>query len=263
MPGPLAKRTSAPAGPRKRGVKPGTPSWKKFNYTDDFIADCRRRYEETPETRVAIARDCGVSARTLRRMAAHDGWVKFRPPPVDLPGHVRLRRQVEAMAAGQGTASPFPPPLWGRVREGGPSESATATPTPNPSPQGGGEEFAARPEQDERPPLTSSIAQALRAVQAQLDEVAALRMSARTTTDRQRIASTLASLTTTLRGLQAVQSAATPAPQSPPSGYAYDDMPADLDEFRRDLARRIEAFMESRTDEGDAGEPAAARLDEA
>ena len=32
----------------------------------------------------------------------------------------------------------------------------------------------------------------------------------------------------------------------------YDDMPADLDEFREALARRIEAFMESRGDEEDA-----------
>ena len=41
-----------------------------------------------------------------------------------------------------GILSPFPPPLWGRVREGGhiglPGFLNT-TPTPNPSPQGGGE----------------------------------------------------------------------------------------------------------------------------
>ena len=35
----------------------------------------------------------------------------------------------------------FPPPLWGRDREGGSGwiRSPAATPTPDPSPQGGGE----------------------------------------------------------------------------------------------------------------------------
>src|SRR5579864_6180445 len=40
-------------------------------------------------------------------------------------------------------APSFPPPLWGRAREGGePSniEQDDVTPTPNPSPQGGGEQ---------------------------------------------------------------------------------------------------------------------------
>ena len=37
----------------------------------------------------------------------------------------------------------FPPPLWGRVREGGREvEHDRLTPTPNPSLQGGGEQTA-------------------------------------------------------------------------------------------------------------------------
>jgi hypothetical protein len=36
----------------------------------------------------------------------------------------------------------FPPPLWGRVREGGRAANYQRTPTPNPSPQGGGERAA-------------------------------------------------------------------------------------------------------------------------
>jgi hypothetical protein len=37
--------------------------------------------------------------------------------------------------------SPFPPPLWGRVREGGTPRKVgvLGTPFPRPSPQGGGE----------------------------------------------------------------------------------------------------------------------------
>lgn len=41
----------------------------------------------------------------------------------------------------------------------------------------------------------------------------------------------------------------------------YDDMPADLDAFREDLARQIEAFMESRPDEDDAEDNSAAGID--
>jgi hypothetical protein len=36
----------------------------------------------------------------------------------------------------------------------------------------------------------------------------------------------------------------------------YDDMPADLDEFREALARRIEAFFAGRPDAGDGGRAA-------
>ncbi len=39
------------------------------------------------------------------------------------------------------------------------------------------------------------------------------------------------------------------------------DMPADIDEFRNELARRIDAFVASRTDEGDAERAALQRLD--
>ena len=47
---------------------------------------------------------------------------------------------VEIVLATQKVIS-FPPPLWGRVREGGTTRkvSVRGTPFPNPSPQGGGE----------------------------------------------------------------------------------------------------------------------------
>ena len=42
--------------------------------------------------------------------------------------------------------SPFPPPLWGRGREGGTPRGlrVRGTPTPAPSPQGGGEHSVVR-----------------------------------------------------------------------------------------------------------------------
>jgi len=56
----------------------------------------------------------------------------------------------------------------------------------------------------------------------------------------------LSSLTTTLQKLQRLH-AATPGSNDYDSCAA--DAPADLDAFREDLARQIEAFMESRPDE--------------
>jgi hypothetical protein len=70
--------------------------------------------------------------------------------------------------------------------------------------------------------------------------------------DAVRTAQTLSSLTETLQKLQRLRCAL------PPSGSTDDDdMPADIDEFRNELARRIEAFLESRPDEDDAGGDAA------
>jgi hypothetical protein len=70
----------------------------------------------------------------------------------------------------------------------------------------------------------------------------------------ERTARTLSTLTDTLQKLQRLQCAA------PANGPDYD-MPADIDEFRNELARRINAFVDSRIGEGDAEGGAAPPLD--
>ncbi len=77
--------------------------------------------------------------------------------------------------------------------------------------------------------------------------------------DAERCARTLAILTKTLQALAHLRGGATV------QGSNNDhDIPADIDEFRRDLARRIEAFLESREADGDSGgDSAAAPPDEA
>jgi hypothetical protein len=230
-------RSTPRAKAKKRGVKPGTPSWRRFNYTPELLADCRRRYQDTPETRASIARDYGCSARTIGRLAADQGWTKFPSQRVGLPGHVTLRREVEAMAQ-----IPFVPAKAGTQGQAGKADGFSPG-----SPLSRGRTDNS---------LAATIAQAIAETQAHLGGVAAARATAKTTTDRQRIAHTLASITTTLRGLQAMHAETQP----PQSGSAnddkhddtYDDLPADLDDFRRDLARRIDAFVASRTEPRDA-----------
>lgn len=76
--------------------------------------------------------------------------------------------------------------------------------------------------------------------------------------DAERTARTLSVLTDTLTKLRRHRLAA-----AAPSGPDHDDdFPADLDAFRDELARRIEAFMESRPDEDDAGANAASSVDQ-
>ena len=77
---------------------------------------------------------------------------------------------------------------------------------------------------------------------------------------------TLGMLTQTLQHLQRLRAGA--AMQSKPeteNGFDHDDdMPQDLDEFRLELARRIDAFVDSRTDApGDRGDGGASPVAEA
>jgi hypothetical protein len=60
----------------------------------------------------------------------------------------------------------------------------------------------------------------------------------------------LGALTRTLRELNALLNQ-----QNALAGNAYDDMPEDMDAFRENLARRIDAFMEARGHEIDEAEP--------
>jgi hypothetical protein len=64
--------------------------------------------------------------------------------------------------------------------------------------------------------------------------------------DAERTARTLASLTETIHKLRCIR-CGTPENKTDDE-QPDDDMPADIDAFRDALARRIEAFMESRTD---------------
>lgn len=94
-----------------------------------------------------------------------------------------------------------------------------------------------------------------REVRAELASVTALREQLkglpRRPRDGESTARTLSTLSEVLQKIHRMRCGLT----SPDTDN--DDLPADLDAFRLDLARRIEAFLESRPDEGDAGGDAA------
>lgn len=79
------------------------------------------------------------------------------------------------------------------------------------------------------------------------------------TAEAERVARTLASLTRTLSAVQRMRGADAMAERAE-SESADDSLPRDIDEFRRELARRIDAFVAGRADAAlcDDGEPSGA-----
>jgi hypothetical protein len=215
---------------KKRGPKPGTPSPLKFDYAPEVLADFRHRYEVLGEAVMSIARDYGMDETTIRRLANHQGWHRPPPSPRDLPAVVRLRHDVEALAAQMQAAV---------------ADGAAAPP-------GEGDGSGAAPAAKPAPDFAPAIARLLSEVDAQSARVRAARLAMKNLpekpADAQRTASTLASLTRTLRDLQRMNCASA-------QGYDDefdDDFPTDLDAYRDELARRIREFVASRTGARDA-----------
>ncbi len=241
----MAKRTGAPARPGH------PPSPRRYSYTPELLASGRHRYERTADSIPDIALDFGIHKTTLQRLARREGWVRFAPPPRDLPAAVKLAAQAEALA---------PPPLvpaqaglQEHDRDAGGFGSGS-----RPS-RGRADETASTEPDAARPPVAATVGRLHRAVLAELAAVermrAVLDAEPQSPLAAERTSRTLSSLTATLHRIQRMQAGL------PDTGPNDDDIPADLDALRDALARRIAAFMASRPDAGDAGEPAAAPAD--
>jgi hypothetical protein len=106
-------------------------------------------------------------------------------------------------------------------------------------------------------PPGATILRLRRAVLEELRAVEAMRAKLkRNPADAERTARTLSSLTETLQKLQRLQCT---LPETELKDD--DDMPADIDEFRDELARRINAFVDSRTGGDDVEGTAVPPLD--
>ncbi len=196
------------------------------SYTPEFVAALRRRYEHTDQTMREIADEFGLGERTLGRMAKDEGWTgRGKRPPRELAAALRLLDQALVL-------------------------EAEAPPTPDPSPP-----LAALAERGESviapsglSPLDRLEALVVKEIEAEEAARAIPAVRPRASAAAERSARALAILTQTLQTLQRMRGGAANL-----KAVYDDDMPADIDEFRRDLARRIDAFVASRTDAGDAG----------
>ena len=245
----LAKRTHARKSARKRVTKTGVrkratktaarkkprayahkhlPVSRRYSYTPELKADVRCRYETTAERVVDLAADCGIHPTTLQRLANREGWLRFAPPPRDLPPAAKLALEVEALAQ-----APLIPAQAGiQGPDCGPNSSG--------SPLSRGRADDAMAADNVEPP--DRVARLLAAADAELTTVE--RMRARMQAEPERpadadvTARTLARLTIIVRDLQHMQRA-----MPHPTGQIYDDLPADLDAFRDALAHRIDALF--------------------
>jgi hypothetical protein len=227
----MAKRKRAPArrghASRKTPLQTETPAIRsprsrRPTYTPELLAQARHDFEHTERSKESIAFDLGVARSTLTNMAAHEGWRRFVPPPRGLPPAMHLRREVEMLEA---SVAASPPESILSVAANG-----------------------------AMPAIGDTVERLYRAVREELAAVESLRARLKSepqgTQDAERTARTLSSLTETLQKLQRLTCAV------PNTGSQDDDLPADIDEFRRELARRIEAFVATRTDHADAERPA-------
>jgi hypothetical protein len=213
-------------------------------FTPEALAHARYRYEHTEASLADIAVDLRVAKGTIRNLARSNGWARYVRHPRGLLPAVQLNaeaRELEAQAFGPLVpVTPF-------------SENADTVQQ--------GEGTSRNGASTVMPQLTDTVARLYRAVMDELAAVetlrAQLKREPKSPQDAERTARTLSSLTETLQKLQRLQCAV------PQSGPHDDNIPADIDEFRTELARRIEAFVASRSDPGACGGPSAASVDAA
>jgi len=199
-------------------------------YSPEFLAYARQRFEQTEDSLFDIGLDLGISSEAVRILGKRENWKRYVRPPHGLPPAVKL-----VVPAGTPDHQP-------REQSG---------------PQGDGAAGLAQAEGEGGiPPLADTIAQLHRAVLDELATIETMRTHSRSAGGSARTARTLASLTETLQKLQRMQ----PTPAS--AGPDDADMPADIDEFRNELARRIDMFVMQRTDAGDGGGAVAPPVDD-
>ena len=198
-----AKKCGPPPAPPEpaKPDKPGRPF-----YTPEFLAEARRRVEQTLESMTSIAGKFGMHHSVLSKLIQRERWM--RPEAAlhqrGLSPAMRLAAEADALVD-----APAPPDAAAldRIEQAVLTELATVE--------------TMRASLDKEP---------LRPI------------------DAERTARTLSIHAETLAKLRRHRLAA-----APQAGSDHDDdLPADIDEFRHGLARRIRAFIASRTAGSDA-----------
>lgn len=238
-----AGRARLLANGKRRKVRLKRRSPSPMIFTDELLADIRRRFEQTPEILSTMAFDLGVARTTLAEMAKQKGWVRYRPQPRGIIPAAQLAARAAALPKAVSRADPAPAPSGTTALVVPPSQLPEAV--------------------HDLPPDDPALVEWLRReLLAQIGIVKSLREQERAepiTEERALLmARMLVSLTEAMLKLNRVTAAATPQPDG------ADDLPENIDEFRNELARRIRAFVASRTGTGDAdGHGAAAAMDAA
>jgi hypothetical protein len=202
--------------------------------TSEAWTQIRHDYEHTERPVEDICAEHGISSGTLRDRVRRWGWTRRRPPiPLDGP--------PPAPALPLDTVAPPIEP---------------AAPCVGAMPQAAAGDGAGAPREPDGstivPRLQSAVARVLPAIESIVAKVGAEPTQPR---EMERAARALAALTRTLRELNGLlsQHQAVAAEVAADDAADDDDMPEDIDAFRLDLARRIDAFVASRTGAADGG----------
>jgi hypothetical protein len=227
-------------------------------YTEEFLATARHGYENTDQPMRELSRELGIGITTLSTLAEKHGWAKRSLRKRGVPPAMQLLAEAQALAAtlpprsgGEGRRAPN-----GASRGGGQALDREAPPPPHPPPPlatlaEGGEQIAPEP---------AALLIKLEQILAQL--IAAQQLAPANGIQSPQGARNLTMLIQAMRALKGMRGHA--PTDTGPIENDDDDMPRDLDEFRHALARRIRAFVESRTRARDADEDSgSANVDEA
>jgi hypothetical protein len=253
---PAAKKK--PAASKAKSAAPvrrdGRCLSRRIEFTPRLIEHIRQRYEQAGDSPELISRSVGVAKATIQRLVREYAWTTARREPRDLSPSARLlmeaealeaRRHPEVLAAGEPR----------RMTGSGGRSSFEARSLCDLAPQDDGEGAAPAeaPEQDAAPEdFAAAIDHLLRATMRELAGVEAMQAEMKNMPQRPRdahaTAQALASLTETVNKLQRLRCGLVDSTYDD----SDDECPRDLDEFRLALARRIDAFVTSRLDDGDA-----------
>jgi hypothetical protein len=207
--------------------------------TDQAWAQLRHDYEHTERPIDEICADHGISSGTLRDRVRRWDWTRrrlaipdegppplprFDPPPAAAPPAAPAASVLSAEPQAAPTAPDLAPPMA--------------------SGQAASEQLPVDPALIAQR-LQGAVARVLPAIEATLGNLAATAAHPR---EMERAARALAALTRTLRELNALL-AQHPAPK--------DDGPTNIDEFRRDLARKIDQIIAARPRQSDGTGPQA------
>jgi hypothetical protein len=233
--------------------------------TTELHDHARRQYEHSAQPVSHIALDVGVDESVIRRMAKREEWVRYVAAPRDLPPVAKLLAQVEELEAS--VKVDRHPEVLGEAEPGRMAgltgavahvcrvnpKSVSKLPTSAERTWDGAHERAPQGDgESTEPDAQQNIARFTQVVMAHLDEFEAVRRAGKLIA-RQHLptARAISILTEAFNKLQRLRAAQ--------PGQHHDDisdMPADLDEYRLELTRRIQEFLRSRPAAGADGRTA-------
>jgi len=187
----------------------------KIQIAPQLVVEGKRLYETTLTTIADIAALMGISRRTLENRIVEWNWKRRRQPS----GAIDIFHAVRGAVAAVATASAETPPPDRAV-----AASALA---------------------QQRAALALRIQNVVEREMTVVERVVGL-LGPADEAEAERTMRTLAGISRTLREITALNQ---PDEVTPPDETDDDPIPRDIDEFRNELARRINALIDDREDE--------------